>query len=600
MASPGRLVFSISIWVISTLSLLALTGCGGTNGTGVPPQPPPQPSISIMPNTALVPIGTDQQFFAAVANASNSIVSWTASTGTIDQAGNYVAPSSVPKGGVATVTATLVSDAAVSASATATISAQPVTLTVSPSVAAVKAGFSTAFTATVVSTTNTSVVWSVSDFSGDSTYPGSIIEGTYTAPDPVLTPDSYSITATSNADPSKTASASVMVIPLENQEEQKFPIELGASGVNANTQDCCSGTLGSLLVDQTGKQYILSNNHVMGRVGHAKQGEDIVQPGYVDTLCDFRVPRTVATFTAAPSIDSNVDAAIAEVVPAAVDPSGGIIGLGGVDPNGSYITAPPANTIATPAIGMTVAKSGRTTGLSCGVVEAVNGTILVDLPAECGSPSAQSVLFQGQVVLNDIVQPGDSGSLIVEAATAQPIALVAGLSSDGQYATANPATDVINKLNAVTGSSFGFVGGGRHPVNCSTGSNPEAPPLAGQSPFVSTETATSPPFQELLRAAATQSKYQNEIMRDPAILGVAVSRRRNDPTHAALLVFVEQGRRPPSLPAELDGFSVQLVLTGRFGGGNLRADGRKSSCGLRLPNPATSRGLTRLGRFTPR
>ena len=246
--------------------------------------------------------GTIQPFVAFVSGAPGSSVMWTTSAGTIDQSGNYTAPSSIPQGGTAMVTATITGSPSAAASATVAITLQPVTLSIAPSTATLKAGFSAVYTANVGGTTNTSVSWSIADLPGDSTYPGSMVGPTYTAPAPVFTPDSFTVSAVSNADPTKTASASVNVIPLENQELQTSPIKLGASGINANTGDCCSGTLGSLLVDQKGKHYILSNNHVLGRVGHAAQGEAIVQPGYVDTLCDFTLPKTVANFSVAPPI----------------------------------------------------------------------------------------------------------------------------------------------------------------------------------------------------------------------------------------------------------------------------------------------------------
>ena len=69
--------------------------------------------------------------------------------------------------------------------------------------------------------------------------------------------------------PTETASATVTVTSLENQEQQAFPVKLGTSGVNGSAGDCCSGTLGSLIADQNGKQHILSNNHVLGRLGNA-------------------------------------------------------------------------------------------------------------------------------------------------------------------------------------------------------------------------------------------------------------------------------------------------------------------------------------------
>jgi hypothetical protein len=563
--------------------LLLLLSCSGGSPTSLKVTPPaPQPSIRVVPDTALVPVGTNAQFFVTVMNLPTAAANWTASVGAIDQSGNYIAPASVPNGGVATVTATSISMPTLSASATVTISSQPVTLSISPTGATVKAGFSTLYTASVDGTSNTTVAWTVNDLPGDNTYPGSITAGVYTAPAPVLATATYSITATSSADPSKTAAASVTAIPLENQVQQSFPIELGTSGVNANAQDCCSGTLGSLLQDQKGRQYILSNNHVIGRVGHASVGEAIVQPGYVDTQCNFAIPKTVATFTAAPSILSNVDAAIAEVVPGAVDHGGGIIGLGGVDPNGSYISAPPASTIASAAIGMQVAKSGRTSGLSCGIVEALNGTVRLDFPAECGNPCHTTVLFQGQVILDSIGTFGDSGSLILDAATAQPVALLAGLSSDGRYISANPAFDVISTLNAVTGSTLSFVGAAQHSISCSNTANLAAP----QSQLVSSRSIPPIPPEEVTRAIAIQARYEDELMKNPAVIGVAVSRSLGDAKRASLLVFVERGRERPVLPAQLDDLAVQVVSTGRSLKAALPRPDGPSTCAHHSPTQA--------------
>ena len=565
---------------VSIVLASILVGCGGgTVPPGVSAPAPPQPSISVVPSTALVPVGTNERFFAAVTNVAGNVdVKWAASTGTIDQAGNYIAPASVPNGGSDIVTATLASNPQLSASAQVTVSSSPVTLApISPATASVKAGFTTLFTTSVSGATNQTVIWSVSDPSSNDIFPGSIVGGDYAAPVPVLTPHTYTITATSQADPSKTVSASVTAIPLENQEQQNFPIELGTSGVNANTQDCCSGTLGSLLIDEKGKQYILSNNHVIGRVGHALAGEAVVQPGFIEALCDPSGPKEVATFTAAAPIGANVDAAIAEVVPGAVDPNGAIIGLGGIKADGSYIAAAPSGSIAVPTIGMAVAKSGRTTGLSCGVVEAINGTILIDLPAECGNPSDVEAVFQGQVILNDIVQPGDSGSLIVDAATAEPLGIVAGLSSDGQFATANPVGEVLGALDAASGEKLSFVGGADHLVSCTNVSGS----LASQS--TSSRKISQKKFGplargEVLRAIAIQTRHENDLMQLTGVLGVAIGSSRDNPQQPALLIFLKHGDEKLLLPAEIDGLTVQAEFTERFGPGTLSTKKNGSAC----------------------
>ncbi|MFY9554417.1 MAG: hypothetical protein WAV47_06810, partial [Blastocatellia bacterium] len=102
----------------------------------------------------------------------------------------------------------------------------------------------------------------------------------------------------------------------------------GVSGGNVNDITrafCCSGTLGSLVTDgSTG--YVLSNNHVLGRSDQAVAGEDISQPGMIDTGC--RPQTIVADFTLASPLGSNVDAAIAELRTGTMDATGFIEDIG--------------------------------------------------------------------------------------------------------------------------------------------------------------------------------------------------------------------------------------------------------------------------------
>src|SRR5687768_7603402 len=63
----------------------------------------------------------------------------------------------------------------------------------------------------------------------------------------------------------------------------------GVSGGNVNDASrsfCCSGTLGALITDGT-NQYILSNNHVLARSDQAVAGEDVSQPGLIDSNCNI-------------------------------------------------------------------------------------------------------------------------------------------------------------------------------------------------------------------------------------------------------------------------------------------------------------------------
>ena len=555
--------------LLGCATLLFTAGCGGGGSNSAAELP--QVIVTVSPGNATVPVRTLQPFTASVTGTTSTAVRWTTSAGTIDVNGNYTAPASVPDGGTATVTATSSSNHSAFSSAIVTVTTKAVSLRVSPQNSKVKAGLSQIFTATVVGTTNTSVNWSVNDLPGDTSPPGVIVNGNYTAPAPVVMTNTFSVTATSNADPTKTASASVTVTPLENQEQQAFPIKLGASGVNANA-DCCSGTLGSLLADENGKQYILSNNHILGRVGHADVGEAIVQPGYVDTGCNFALPNTVAHFTAAPPIETaNVDAAIAEVVSGAVDSHGEIIGLGGIASDGSYIPAPPANTTVNAFVGMAVSKSGRTTGLSCGNVTGVNAMIRIDLAPDCGNPTDVSVLFDDQIVLGNIANYGDSGSLIVETATARPVGMVAGIATIGAATiiTANPTSAILSAFKTSTGNTFGFVGGQQHAVSCPTNSDSETDTSHRQMGSSRAQASELLSTEEISRATLAEHKYAQSMMQDPAVVGLAVGRSENDSQRASILVFIDTGRLPPLLPPTLDGFTLQVVPSGRFTAGTI-------------------------------
>jgi len=90
-------------------------------------------------------------------------------------------------------------------------------------------------------------------------------------------------------------------------------LHLGVSGGNVNDATrrfCCSGTLGALVSDGTNK-YILSNNHVLGRGDQAAAGEDISQPGLIDSNC--AISTIVADYIGASPLGSNVDAAVAQL-----------------------------------------------------------------------------------------------------------------------------------------------------------------------------------------------------------------------------------------------------------------------------------------------
>src|ERR671921_335978 len=105
-------------------------------------------------------------------------------------------------------------------------------------------------------------------------------------------------------------------------------LNFGVSGGNVldrSSSFCCSGTLGALITDGT-NQYILSNNHVLGRSDQAVAGEDVSQPGMIDANC--AVATLVADFTTAVPLGQNVDAAIAQLRTGTMDATGSIEDIG--------------------------------------------------------------------------------------------------------------------------------------------------------------------------------------------------------------------------------------------------------------------------------
>ncbi|HEU4836451.1 MAG TPA: hypothetical protein VFS90_18620, partial [Pyrinomonadaceae bacterium] len=178
----------------------------------------------------------------------------------------------------------------------------------------------------------------------------------------------------------------------------------GVSGGNVNditTRFCCSGTLGALIT-AGGVQYVLSNNHVLARGDQAVAGEDVSQPGLIDSNCN--VSTVVADFTGAAPLGSNVDAAVAQLRSGTMDSSGFIEDIG-----------VPSSTIVNPSVGLSVAKSGRTTGFTTGTIGSINTSVNVQYQRNCGSGKKFTVSYTNQVVINSSTfsAGGDSGSLIV-------------------------------------------------------------------------------------------------------------------------------------------------------------------------------------------
>ncbi len=373
------------------------------------------------------------------------------------------------------------------------------------------------------------------------------------------------------SNPTKIASANITIVyPSNNANLQAFPIKLGTSGGNANdlgTKVCCIGTLGSLIQRGTTK-FILSNNHVLARSGQGVAGEAINQPGQLPC---FPVENTVANLTEAAALKpasgtsgpapSNVDAAIAQIVLLTVDTSGTILELGAASPT-SIADAPPSSTLAIPASVLAanegVAKSGRTSGLTCSTLQSISATVSVQYASACGGATAFTSTFSNQVIVNggSFSAPGDSGSLIVTSDTARPVALLYG--GNNTSASGNPIQDVITAFTLPGPPTVvpAIVGGADHAVSCQpTSTNPAAAsaPNAPSAATLSTE--------QIARATAAKGRFAGQLMQDPAVAEVSVGPSADNPKEGAILVRVTGAIRAP-IPAQLDGVRTRVIYDG--------------------------------------
>jgi len=166
----------------------------------------PAITVSVTPASPTVVAGGTVQLAASVTNASNPNVTWETTGGSVSPATastttTFTAPGTA---GTVTVTARSVADATKTATATITITAAG-NLTLSPAALSIVPGGTQQFTALLGGSPTAAVAWSLLEGAVAGTVSGA---GLYTAGGTVGT---YTLRATLNADPAKTATALVTV-----------------------------------------------------------------------------------------------------------------------------------------------------------------------------------------------------------------------------------------------------------------------------------------------------------------------------------------------------------------------------------------------------
>ncbi|HUY82917.1 MAG TPA: hypothetical protein VMU92_14410 [Acidobacteriaceae bacterium] len=375
--------------------------------------------------------------------------------------------------------------------------------------------------------------------------------------------------------------------PVTNQTAQTGAILLGSSGGNDNdfdtyldangeqyVADCCGGTLGALVKDSGGNEYILSNNHVLAESDQGKVGDTIDEPGMIDDGCvplshagsTLRRVGTLKYVVPLASKATDVDAALAAVAQGAVDPSGKILQLaspvhpaatdsqlGAAAPvagDGEVLTASNLN-------GLRLAKSGRTTGLTCSTVAAVDLSIKVDYYKDCAETQPYyTKIYTGQIGIagNRFSDSGDSGALVVDASNAEPVGLFFAGGTDGRghgLSIANPIGEVLRELGTQAGSDLSIVGTATpHAVAC-----------------LRYDAKTTPVVAPIPAAARTRANFLAETagakLVDPkaGILGVRGGGSLDDSGTPALVVYVSSMQAGARVPATVNGMRTMVIVT---------------------------------------
>jgi hypothetical protein len=445
------------------------------------------------------------------------------------------------------------------------------------------------FSATVNGSSNQAVTWQVNGVTGGSKATGFVSStGLYVAPSgvPVKSDGSggvllatVTVSAVSVANTGASGSAVVTVEALTNQNAQTGAVKLGTSGGNSTDFAggmCCGGTLGSLLT-RGGTKYILSNNHVLaksdfGTAGGPPNGDPITQPGIIDVTqrCSTTGTTKVANLSEFYNLQTGslpkVDAAMAQIVNGAVDPTGSILLLGSTMTNGVPDPAPPTagggisptTAQGSPHNGL-VAKVGRTTGLTCASILTIGFTTTITYTQNCDGTGTSF-----PVTYNDMVQvtggqfgaPGDSGSLIVTQDTAEGVAILVG--GNDQDTVGNAITDVLTFFTNNGGSTTTIVGGATtHSVlGCSL---PTAPANA-----VQTLSASALAGDTLQKATAIRDAHGPQLMGHPEVQAVGVGASYDNPAEAAIVFFVIKGQPRSNLPQQVDGVRTRIVENDSF------------------------------------
>lgn len=216
-------------------------------------------------------------------------------------------------------------------------------------------------------------------------------------------------------------------------------------GVSLGHYQVTAGTFGGVVSDRaTGARLILSNNHVLANSNDASPGDPILQPGAVDggrveedtiarleRFCPIEFSTAPGTCglakgyasvgnTLAKLLGSKHQLQVTQVDPMASNLVDAAIARPEDDDDilDEILEIGEVSSTALATLGMSVRKSGRTTGFTTGEITVLDTTVNVSYPG------GRIARFESQIVTSPMSQGGDSGSLLVAGDSLQAVGLL--------------------------------------------------------------------------------------------------------------------------------------------------------------------------------
>ncbi|NMD57354.1 MULTISPECIES: DNA/RNA non-specific endonuclease [Tsukamurella] len=219
------------------------------------------------------------------------------------------------------------------------------------------------------------------------------------------------------------ASYRIVAEPEAAPAEAKARLDPIRPGISVGNVKVSAGTIGAIVYDRTdGTPLVLSNWHVLNGPD-GKIGDTVVQPGAYD---DDRVD------------DNRLGALYRSHLGAAGDCAVATIEDRGYAPEPLGLTVAPTE-LGEPELGDKVIKSGRTTGVTHGLVRRIDVVVKIDYGGSVGEQQIGGFEIgpdpRNPAPDNQISEGGDSGAVwLFKAANGRPTGVFAGLHFGGEAA----------------------------------------------------------------------------------------------------------------------------------------------------------------------